>query len=246
MTKKNYKNIIIIFIILALCAIGFFVSKKITENNKEIEKIVSTQSYYNDITEKALKESIKQEDLLNDKEKESILNYIDDNYYPKINGYLRGEIEDISQSLKNDIKNIDNSLKKTSLPEDMLLYRGVKSDFIEKVFKDKEISKIMKKYPSYNAKKLKIVREFLINKTFVEYGFMSTSYNSNNIFKTPILLKINAPKGLHALALEDIAKGSEQEILINKGYKWKITEVLYSISMSGKRVWDITLELCNN
>ena len=243
MPKKFIKNAAIIFLILIFSGVCFLILKNITENNKEIEKIVSIQKCYNDITENALKESIMQAENLSPKEKESILHYVDDNYYAKINGYLRGEFQDIPQFLKNDIEIIDYAFKKAYLPENMLLYRSVKDDFIEKVFKDKEIAEMMKKNPSYNAKNLKKVREFLINKTFIEYGYMSTSYNKYNIYRAPIMLKINAPKGIKALALEDITKGNEQEILMNRGYKWKITEVLYSKNKVNKRVWEITLEL---
>ena len=214
-------------------------------NKQEIEKIPILNNYYNEISEISLNKSIEQSRALSYEEKASILNYIDD-YFIQINGYLRGELPDIPQNLKKDIENINNALKGSFLPEDTLLYRGVYTDFIEKVFKNKDISKIINGYPSYDAEKLKKARAYLINKTFIEQGFMSTTYNENKLFIRPVILKINAPKGLNALVLDDISGGNEEEILINKGYRWKVTDVFYANNMRNKRTWNIVLELAAN
>lgn len=232
-----------ILFLLTIIASLFYVNYLI--NKQEIERIPISNNYYNEITGISLNESIEQSKTLSYEEKVSILNYIDD-YFLQINGYLRGELPDISRSLKNDIENIHNALDKSFLPEDTLLYRGVNADFIENVFKDKDISMIIKGYPTYSAKNLKKARAFLIGKTFVEKGFMSTTYSENRLFVRPIILKINAPKGLNALVLDDISGGDEKEILIKNDYQWKITDVFYANIMGKKMTWNIVIELVPN
>ena len=246
MLKINFvfKKIIYIFLFLAifLALYGIFNSYKLRKINQEI---TNSEVLFNDITIDALNKSRKQADSLSSGEKESILKYINDEYYLKINGYLRKEIPLISDELKNDIKNIENALNKAYLPEDTLLYRSVKGDFIENVFFDKKIADLMKKHPSNSYKNLERVNSFLTGKIFVERGFMSTSYNINETYVAPIRLKINAPKGSRALALDGISTSEEEEVLINRCTIWKIKSVNYG-NMGKKRIWDIVLEAIPN
>ena len=230
--------LIFLFLLIPFILCGIF---NCCETKKVNENIVHNKKFFDSITKDALNESYKQADNLSFYEKESILKYIDDKNYRRINGYLRKETLNIDYDLKNDIKNIECALNKAFLPDDTLLYRSVKEDFIEKVFFDKKIANLMKRYPSRNYKNLKKVNSFLTGKAFVEFGFMSTSYNAYLTYASPIKLKVNAPKGTKALALDSISTSEEEEILINRCSIWKITDVDYA-KMGNKTIWEVTLE----
>lgn len=197
------------------------------KNSKSIES--------KQISQQAINESRKQLNNLSKSEIDAIKIYTDDNAYTTINRYLRGEIDksQISAENLNAINLIENGLKKTHIPENIVVYRGVNHEFAMNVFGN-EISDIMME-THYNTKTIsdndlnKIQKEIL-NKEFIDKGFVSTSYTKDSAFDRMILFEINVPKGTNGVVVDKISKlrELEKEILLNKGYKFEITNIEYN------------------
>ena len=242
---KKHKFVLILFIIfLFSLSLFIFLNKGSFDFNKyNIQTKNEAYSGFSEITNETLEKLHAQTESLSKEEKEAFLVWIDEKFYMNINMYLRDVVFIKSTKLKKTIGYMESALKKSSLPQDIILYRIVRSDFIETSFSNREISRLMMDYPKKNKRNLEKVRKALINKTFVEKGFMATSYDKNKLYKSPIILKVNAKKGIRALAIDNISSEDEAEILIDKGYKWVISDVNYDKDKWGKTIWLITVNM---
>ena len=126
----------------------------------------------------------------------------------------------------------------------MLLYRGIDEKGMDFIFSDKKISDVINKQVSYEN------TVYLKNKingcTFTEKGFMSTSYDINSAKKTKFIFVVKAPKNLQAVLVDGILQPNQsptKEVIINKGYKWKVTNVDYALRNDGSRYYKIDLKL---
>ncbi len=212
--------------------------KQIKKNNNKTKK-QTKENNFKELSEKSLNESRKQVENLSELEIYSIKKYTNRDICKQINGVLRGDLKTVSKSIKEHIKNIENALKKASLPQDTILYRGVDNNFIESEF-GKEIAKITKS--ELNEENLLKLKHFLKGQDWTEKGFMSTSYKKENAYDKSILLKINAPKGINALVIDEISDFEQSESLIIKGYKWRIEKIEIE-KKDKKNKWEFTIKL---
>ena len=210
------------------------------------EKTTLTQN----MSAEDIEESRKQVNNLERREKESIKIYTDDLAFSPINKYLRNEIgeKDIKPEHKQAIGYIDKALKKCSLPNDTILYRGVRSDFIEKVFGEKEIAELIGDVFDEEPTKEDIlkVQAALLKRPFQDTGFTSTSYAREKAFDhQPLMLEINVPKNTNAAAVDKLSKLREKEgeILINKDYNYVIKKIGLKKNKDSKIQWNFIVDL---
>lgn len=107
-----------------------------------------------------------------------------------------------------DAKLLDSALKKSMLPKNITVYRGMELD-LKTVFKMKEKGK------------------------FRDKGFVSTSLNKSAAMDftgefdnaIPVFAKIKLPKGYRAAYLDRILESGEREVLLPRGRAFKITKM---------------------
>jgi hypothetical protein len=175
---------------------------------------------------------------LTEEQTEALIKYTGDNWYSKINSYLRtgsvgGLVSEIEKTQKESvvlIKSIDEAIEKTSLLEDTVLYRGTSA-----LDGGGEFGRSAKEILN-NLENNKV-------KTLFEKGFVSTSYDyeignwfglaqassnqydeANDIENSIIVYKINAKKGQKALQVKDgnAAGSDEKEIMLPRDTEFKV------------------------
>lgn len=217
-------------------------NKKTKENTNNIE--------YKDISNNThlIEQIHKQTEKLNEKQKNILKTYVYGNRgeYLAINGTLRNDlsaykenlkkwgtqkISNLDETVKEWIKNIDEAMDKSSIPDDIQLYRGGLDDSIGKIFKDEKLQEDLQKILSankyINKNSLQKVKDIIKGRVFTDNGYMSTSYDKNASFKGKIKFKLNVPKGSKGIALDipNVGSDKEKEILLNRGYKWKVKDI---------------------
>ena len=196
---------------------------------------------------------------LSDDDKNIITKYVfgavkGENTYLLMNGYLRGDLhlyvkaQDITKPLKSRMQYyadcLSSSIAKTKLPKNMLLYRGIDEKGMGSIFADKNIKDVLSKPVSYEN--TNYIKSKINGCTFTEKGFMSTAYDINFAKKTKFVFYIKAPKNLQAVFVDGVRSSNEfqtKEIIINKGYKWKVTDVDYVLRKDGTKYYKISLKL---
>lgn len=132
----------------------------------------------------------------------------------KINDHLWNGVPASKEILKS-IEWLDQALQRASLPEDMVLYRGVSP----------KIWELMKSDPKYTKP----------GKIFPAKGFTSTTYDQATAWRHAsekandadeiAMIEVLAPKGTPALSLEAHSYSPEdREVLINRNTKFKVIE----------------------
>jgi phage portal protein BeeE len=124
--------------------------------------------------------------------------------FARINNGLRrneGNLEKVEQV--KAVLAIDRALQKGSVPEDTMVYRGIKNrDLVDKLN---------------------------VGDEFSDHGFVSTSLHRKvgEKFGKEAVLEIKVPKGARALAFDAIWRGgnAEHELLLPRGSKFKVTGV---------------------
>lgn len=191
--------------------------------------------------EEAIKISGKETLNLSEKEKTAVKNYTDDEQYKNINKFLRGEIDKLDPKDTQTIKTLENVLDKAELKADITLYRGVAADFIEKAFKDTHYKERFKNTFYKRPKDFEIddIKDYFKGKIFTEKGFMSTSFDKTKAYDDKeIMLTIKAPTGLKALNVSTLSMHDEAEMLINKGYSFKVADVGIFKTSFGTSIWN--------
>lgn len=122
------------------------------------------------------------------------------NGYSSINNQLRNP-ESSAGTMDGKVKSIDSFLKKSSFPEDAVLYRGVKGSFAA------HLKSVMMK----GAK-------------FVDYGFVSTSALENSAFGGELRMKITVKKGQRGAAIWDASNHKQEyEVLLPRESMFEVT-----------------------
>ena len=190
----------------------------------------------------------KQTNNLTEKDNNILLKYIygavkGEDTFLLINGYLRNNLslyiskKDITKPLNMRLKlyseQLNEVISKGRLPQNTILYYGVDNKTFTTYFNDKSLKGIINQnITEENAKKLKNI---LTGKSFTEKGFMITSYDKNFTKNTNILLCIKAPKNLQALWIDNDNAQNQKQVIIKKGYTWKITDAKLSYSNKTKK-----------
>lgn len=134
-----------------------------------------------------------------EKEKQSVGTY-SGSHYKQLNEKLRHEPGWASDT----VKNIDSWLNKSSIPEDIEVYRGVGGEY----------AKILKSILHDGAK-------------FIDRGFISTSIRENMGFVSgaSLKMKINVPKGSKGAALGSLSHHQgEHEVLLPRNTMLVVTK----------------------
>jgi hypothetical protein len=175
-------------------------AKYVNDYEKKVRAALDEgESFWNEITEDA---------------QISIYKYSDRRINFKINDYLYNDAK-VSDEIKFMAEQIELALNHASLPEDMLLYRGVCP----------QIWMIMKADPGYAAPGNEIIPK----------GFLSSTYDRSTAYKYATknakdsdeiaMIEILAPKGTKALSIEKHSQSPEdREILINRATRFKVVE----------------------
>ncbi len=132
------------------------------------------------------------------------------NKYGLVNKALRSNQEKISRSSEGElITNIQDVLKNSKLPENIIVYRRVKEDIFNNL-----------SFSSYKD---------LIGQKIKEKGFLSTSLSLESLEewkdKHNVQIQIKAPKNARGYYLGSNSLFEENEILFDKDYTLKITDI---------------------
>ena len=119
-------------------------------------------------------------------------------------------------------------ISKTRVPQNIVLYRGIDEKGMKLIFAQKNINDYIDKPVS--EENLKILKSKLVNSVFVEKGFMSTSYDINSVKQTKFIFKVDTPKNMQAVLIEELGKKAEKEVLINRNSKWVIKDITIDTS----------------
>ncbi|SKA01356.1 Outer membrane protein [Marinactinospora thermotolerans DSM 45154] len=134
-------------------------------------------------------------------------------------GQTRQEAE---QSLTELVANIDAGIAESTLPESVILHRGVNWDYIERMLRDRHPNMD----PRAAAADPRILQS-LVGMTFTDTSYASTSIGTHSPMQRDAYFMIRAPKGHPAINLMDISKVGtpEREILLPRGTKFIIHAV---------------------
>ena len=179
-------------------------------------------------------------------QKEALTIYTDDERYTKINAYLRGERGNIDTKTDKTIKELDKAFKNAELSSDITVYRGVRADFIEKALEDTKFKDRFEQTFFKTPKEFELdnIKNHFVGKEFAEKGFMSSSYDKNKAFQNvEIMLTVNLKKGAKALNVSSLSAHDEAEILINRGYNFRISDVQIDKNPYGKARWNFMLDM---
>jgi len=152
--------------------------------------------------------------------------------YKTINDFLfKGKNKTSAKSL---VSELDNIMKKSELPADVVVYRGLPADIAKKMGLD-----------------ISEVGTEIKNK-----GFMSTTVDrfwaenfTNSFMETGTILEIKLKKGQNAAYLTHTTAGrTEREVLVDRNKKYKVSsireeEFIGQYSIAGKKAKIITLEM---
>jgi hypothetical protein len=163
-------------------------------------------------------------------EQASMRSYTDRDICSEMNEHLWNGVPAPEETLKM-IEWLDQALQRASLPEDMVLYRGVSP----------KIWVAMKSDPKFITP----------GKIFPAKGFTSTTYDRATAWKYAsekakeddevAMIETLAPKGIPALSLEAYSYSpSDKEILINRGTKFKVIEARKDGNVM-RLVWEVVL-----
>jgi hypothetical protein len=156
-------------------------------------------------------------------QEKSALQEYGDELYRQVNAKLRGHKADLmseedryeDEDLDEIISSIDSAFKKSKTTKDLLVHRSVTSDDLPGV-------------PGHHD---------MEGKSFVDKGFASTSFTQSKAkiagledehlkHKTRVQLNIRLPKGSKAIHMEGITRHAEDEVLLPRGTRFKITRVV--------------------
>lgn len=153
--------------------------------------------------------------------------------YTAINNYLRNDGKESdgnkNEDLEEKIKNISEALARNPIPENITLYRWPGA---------KEFGYEIGKIPAIDAFKADVLGTEKEQK-----GFMSTSFSSARFNEGTIVLRLQVPKGTKGAFLNAVGGfQSENEMLLDKGYKYHIDKVTQvKIDNKNRYVVDATL-----
>ena len=179
-----------------------------------------------------------EQDKLSKADKDTLSKYVfgavrGEDTFQLINCYYMGTLsqyipaKEITKPLKCRLefyaKALNGVVSKTRLPQSIYLYAGIDERELFANFSDKELQKAFK-LPVSEDNALLLGKK-LDDKIYKQKGFLKTYYDASYIHKSRYRLRMKAPKGLQAVLLEGIGRAGAKEVLVNKNYEWKITEV---------------------
>ena len=199
----------------------------------------------------------KQANILSETDKSIIKKYVigavkGEDTYLLMNANLNNNLgryikqKDITNPLKARLNMYANDLNKTvskvNLPQNIILYYGVDDKEVLGLFSNQNLEQFVMKPVSDDN--LRTLKSALSGIEFTESAFMLASYDKNFVNPTKFRFEIKAPKMLQAAFIENITANGKKEVLINKGYKWKVTDITKSYDANRRMYYyQITLKL---
>lgn len=124
--------------------------------------------------------------------------------YKAINGALRNPGQARTPKTRRSIDDIDAAIAKSTVPEDVIVHRGVDKDFAQFLGADVTDPASM---------------EALVGKVSREDGYVSTSAGAQAHYKLDIAVMMHVPKGHEALNLAPLNEWGEEEreLLLARG-----------------------------
>ena len=130
-------------------------------------------------------------------------------------------------------------------PKRYIVFKEINENLISNILGEKEIADYMKKVSYINPSKKDIdyVKNKLIGKTFKETGFMycAMKFNEANLDGC-IIKEVTLPKNTNAI-IETNEKDEDTEIIVNRNYWQKITDVNLGKDNNKKPVWILKTEI---
>lgn len=148
-------------------------------------------------------------------ERKSIKGYALGDFSP-INRALRND-KPVPSYLRNDAENLDAVLKRSKIPDNVVLRRGIQYD---------DVADLDNMEPGDEIE---------------EKGFASTSLS--NAFEGNVQLKIKANKGQSGIMIEHYTGNKEHEILLPRGSMYKINHVKKETDTLGKTTYHVSASL---
>jgi phage-related protein (TIGR01555 family) len=131
--------------------------------------------------------------------------------YSSINGHLRGK-NPATALMRQNISNIDNVLARSRIPEDTVVYRGIKPPFSKEILAAK------------------------VGSTIDDPGYVSTSLkgDTSKKFATPegVVLKMLLPKGNSAYVMNGRGAShypKEHEVLLPRGSRFRVKSLVGNV-----------------
>lgn len=151
----------------------------------------------------------------------AITKYTDNDHYQNINSVLRGVDDEFIGENAKIVDDLTEALSKSSLPENITLYRGTSTAMLGDL---------------KNAS-----MDDLIGVNITEGAFMSSSLSEDvaHRFADDLLLKIEAPAGSETAFIGNISEYSiEAEVLFNRGQKMIVKDAVMN-----EGVLELTVEI---
>lgn len=120
-------------------------------------------------------------------------------HYADLNNAARNGGKSSSEFIQNTMKALDKAIQAADLPEDVVVWRGIKTDYI-------------------NAD---------VGDEVVHTSYMSTSMNKDTAqgFASAAIMEIKVPKGFDAAPIKSISQNpNEYEILVKRGVRMRVTD----------------------
>jgi hypothetical protein len=149
---------------------------------------------------------------LTDDEKKAVRQYTLDHVNEYVNGGLRGDPVPAYErdNYNKVVKDLDSALSKSSLPESIIVHRGVGDGYIAHLGADPGKPETM---------------EALVGRDFKEQAFMSTSVGATAAFDDePVQLMMRVPKGHKAMNIMPLSREGEdeREVLLARNSRYVI------------------------
>ncbi len=164
----------------------------------------------------------------------NILHRYSQSLYQQINSQLRGLTR---VDVTKEINMLSNIIENHTIKEDMILYRKTSVNGFSELFK-------------INANNLKgktteELRKLLKGKEAIEDAFSSTSIIDRGAEMGGIHIKMFAPKGTKGIYINEISeyKDIEYEMLLQKGTKYKINDIIYD---KDDDIYEVLMEVIND
>lgn len=154
------------------------------------------------------------QDGLSESEAAAVERYTSTRHYATVNEYLRTGSADGEERIARQMqRELDSALESSSVPEDVIAYRGVGRD-------------------AFGEGNL----EDMVGETFTDRGYVSTALNPRaaNAFGDSIVMRVSVPSGSRGAYVGGLSDNpSEGELLLPRGSSFVIT----SVSESGSNTF---------
>jgi hypothetical protein len=246
--NKTILNSIIIVLLAFTVIYPVIVNAATVKSSINYTKTLEYKSYkdislryisVNTLKKKALKLSLEDKEII----KKYVFGAVKgEDTFLLINSHLRGTLKEyipakeitkpLGYRLDYYADNLQKSLAKTKLQQNITLYAAIDDREIQHLFKNYNIDYFLKKKADNSS--AEEVNKKIKGMKFTEKGFLSASYDKNCIDKTWFRVEIKAPKNMQAVLIEEFGEKTKKRVIINRNYKWEVMAVNYEHDKENK------------